>query len=91
MVSKDKFIRCFIYNSNNLFIWDIFKMKTDINGNCEHVHKDAPAGSVCEDCSPCGHPKRYLTNDGFCIYPLNPLGKCNFKQLKGGKKDDKEM
>ena len=25
-------------------------MKTDMNGNCEHVHKDADPGSICEDC-----------------------------------------
>jgi|TARA_R100000501_G_C2599792_1_gene97217 hypothetical protein len=28
--------------------------KTDINGNCEHVHKDAPENSICEDCCEIG-------------------------------------
>ena len=49
----------------------------DMNDNCEHTHKDAPHGSVCEDCADIimvgGVPLSCGNQD------------CILEQMKGGK------
>ncbi len=49
----------------------------DMNDNCEHTHKDAPNGYVCEDCAVL---IRHGASPGGCGNQ-----DCILKQMKGGK------